>query len=247
MADENLEADPPGWRAPTRPAPEPPPPPDTLGAEPAHLADASPDLSPPRRPGQHLRDRLRGQSRAPVTEDDLRQAGRRAASSTRGSTDEPPGPVATSEGLEELGQTLLLAISKFVNYVMRRRSHVDWRMTPGEAASIARPATRMLSRRMQVRSDLADATDVGRGADGLLSYVFRILQGESPDELTAQWAAEQDRAPRHLRTVEPEQQATPAESFQEVGRDAAPVGASAGAAPTGGPTKSFFAGGFEDV
>jgi hypothetical protein len=194
-----------------------------------------------------------------VSKEDLAQGFRdQQARSTRASTDDdPPEPVATSEGLEELGQTLLLALSKAANWVMRQRhSRVDWRMTPGEAASIARPATRMLSRRMQIRSDLADATDVGRGADSLLSYVFRVLTGETLDELAADWDARMDaeraredrpvelgaeprRSPRHLR---PQPEPEPESGFEER-RDEVAVGAPV----TGGPSKAYFAEGFEDV
>jgi hypothetical protein len=201
-----------------------------------------------------------------VSLDDLERAARGTASSTRESSDEdPPPPVATNDGLEEIGQVLLVLVSKVVDWVMRRGgSRTDWRMAPGEAASIARPATRMLSRRMQIRSDLADATDVGRGADGILSYVFRILSGQPAGESPADQAAEADRqraratqpvehsapeppagpsAPRHIRR-EP---APSPSSFAEVGRDVQPESAPVGTAVTGGPTKSFFAGGMEDV
>jgi hypothetical protein len=220
-------------------------------------------LPPPGTGPLHLRDRFlksKPGERLKVTTEDLAEAARRTARSTRASTehddDEPPRPVATSEGLEELGETLLLGLSKVVNWIMaKRHSRVDWRMTEGEAASIAAPATRMLARRMQIRADLSDATDVGRGADGLLSYVFRILSGESPDAMTAESVARQDRerarasrpvelgeeppAPRHVR-AEPE-----ASSFEEVGREEAER-VPAGVAPTVGPTRSYF-GGFEDV
>lgn len=199
-----------------------------------------------------------------MTRQELAEQARRAARSTQASTDDDvPPAVPTSEGLEELGETLLLGLSKVLNWIMRkRRSRVDWRMTPGEAASIAAPATRMLSRRMQIRADLSDATDVGRGADGLLSYVFRILSGESPDAITAEWAARQDHEraragqpvelgqeppvrpqPAHVRVAEPAPAKT--SSFDEVGRDEAER-VPAGVAPTVGPTKPFFDG-FEDV
>ncbi len=258
--DSDQEMAEPGWKEPSRPAPQPRhqarPSEEQLGSP----APAEGEPTPAPAPRASLRDRLRSNIRQVprVSPEQFAEGLRYTARSIRGSTDdeESPRPVATSEGLEELGETLLIGLSKVLNWIMaKRRSRVDWRMTEGEAASIAAPATRMLARRMQIRADLSDATDVGRGADGVLSYVFRILSGESPDDLTAEWAARQDyerarvsqpvqlgqepAGPRHVR-AEPE-----ASSFEEVGRDEAER-VPAGVAPTVGPTRSYFVG-FEDA
>jgi hypothetical protein len=183
--------------------------------------------------------------------------------STEGDDDRPPPPVGTGEGLEELGETLLLLVSKVANRLLRRRTRADWEMTEAEAASISAPAVRMLRRRLNIGADLSDATDVGRGGNGIVSYVFRVLDGEAPDRAAASWRAANDQAraqaqrpvelgaeeaipapvrpaPAHLRPEPVE-----ADGFASVGRPEAEP-APAGAAPTQGPTKSFFDG-FADV
>lgn len=260
MEDQEPQAAPPGWAPPSRPAPPPRrPPSEQQDVPPAPAA-------PPPPAGRHrVRDLLRNPGDQPkVTREQLADAARATTRSTRAST-EPGKPLATGEGLEELGKTILLGLSKLANWLMRKRqSPVDWRMTEAEAASISAPAVRMLSRRMQVRSDLADATDVGGGFNGLLDYAFRVLQSEASGARGA-WQEQQDYAraraslpvehgapppaaagaperPRHMR-AEPEPVEAP--SSVEIGQeDTEP--AYVGAAVTGGPTKAFFAG-FEEV
>lgn len=164
-------------------------------------------------------------------------------SSTRGSTDRSPrrpDPPSNISDFEDVGALIVSGLSKIASYVVSKRTgaRLALQMTENEARSVAGPVVRLIVRRFHVNGDVKDALDVGRSADSLLGYGFRVLMGAPPQspeerELAARAAADRASIDGRIRADLERRQAAVRGSEDQAAAEAAARDAAARAAADG--------------
>lgn len=171
----------------------------------------------------------------------------RSTSSSPTEPEERIGPLSDPGALTGLLAELLKGASALASMWTRRHYGLDLKMREGEARAVASRIAKIVQRRWEVRSDLNDATDVAGAGGSVISWVERVLSGQTaPGAQAPLRRIDGARSPTSAVLLSDEGQAGPLPDSGTIHESAEVHDQSGAAVPGSGPVRGAFLEGFEE-